>query len=150
MLNGCLTALNRRLIALNRFPSRSTNKCKSFFPALKKNGAKFCWDEECEATFQGLKRYLTSPPLLTKPITKEMLFLYLAVSESTASGTLIHDDESIQKPVYYIKSLTGDQTRYPRMKKLVLALFIISRKLRYYFQSFPFIVLTEHPLWSII
>jgi len=79
-----------------------------------------------------------------------MLFFYHAVSES-ASGALIRDDEGIQNPVHYIsKSLTGDQTRYQRMEKLVLALFIISRKVRYYYQSFPIIVLTEHPLRSII
>jgi len=30
----------------------------------------------------------------------------------------------------------------------VLALFIISRKLKHYFQTFPIIVLTEHPLRS--
>ena len=34
MLNGCLAALNR-------FISRSTDKCKPFFQALKKNGADF-------------------------------------------------------------------------------------------------------------
>ena len=107
-------------------------------------------DEECEAAFQGLKRYLTSPPLLSKPITGET-FLYFAVLESATSGALIHDDEGIQKSVYYVsESLTGAHTMHQRMEKLVLTLFIISRKLRYYFQSFPFIVLTEQPLWSII
>ena len=33
---------------------------------------------------------------------------------------------------------------------MVLALFIISRKLKHYFQTFPITVLTEHPLRSII
>jgi len=32
----------------------------------------------------------------------------------------------------------------------VLALFIISRKLKHYFQTFPITVLTEHPLRSIM
>ena len=54
--------LNGRLAALNRFLSRSTKKCKAFFQALKKNGAKFRRDEECEVTFQGLKGYLHSYP----------------------------------------------------------------------------------------
>ena len=54
--------LNGRLAALNRFISRSTDKCKSFFQALKKNEADFGWNEECEMTFQKLKRYLVSPP----------------------------------------------------------------------------------------
>ena len=36
------------------------------------------------------------------------------------------------------------------MEKLALALFITSRKLRHYFQSFMITVLIEHPLRSII
>jgi len=36
------------------------------------------------------------------------------------------------------------------MEKLALTFFIMSRKLRHYFQSFLIIVLMEHPLWSII
>jgi len=39
--------------------------------------------------------------------------------------------------------MNGPQTRYQRLKKLVIALFIISRKLKHYFQSFLITVLTE-------
>ena len=78
-------------------------------------------DEEYEATFQGLKEYLTSLPLLSKPITGEILFLYLAISESAVSGALVRDDESIQKPIYYVrKSLTRAQIRYQKMKNWFL------------------------------
>ena len=38
--------LNGLLVALNRFLSRSTDKCNPFFLAMKKNGAGFCWNEE--------------------------------------------------------------------------------------------------------
>jgi len=63
-----------------------------------------------------------------------MLFLYLAISESAVSGALIREDEGVQKSVYYIShSMNGPQTRYQRLEKLVLAHFIISRKLKYYF-----------------
>jgi len=67
--------LNGHLAALNRLISRSTDKCKPFFQGLKKNRVDFCWNEECETTFQGLKRYLTSPPLLSKPSSGETLYL---------------------------------------------------------------------------
>jgi len=53
--------LNGRLAALNRFINRSTDNCKSFFQALKKNGSDFRWNEECETAFQELRRYLVSP-----------------------------------------------------------------------------------------
>ena len=81
--------LNGRLAALTRFLCRSTDECKSFFQVLKKNEADFCWDDECETAFQGLKMYLISLPLLSKPVTGETLFLYLAVSESAVSGALV-------------------------------------------------------------
>ena len=78
-----------------RFLSRSTDKCKQFFQALKKNRADFHWDEECEVAFQGLKKYLTSSPLLSKPIIRETLFLYLAMSESIVNGALVRENKGI-------------------------------------------------------
>jgi len=53
--------LNGRLAALNRFLNCSMDKCKLFFQAINKNGVDFRRNENCEATFQGLKKYLASP-----------------------------------------------------------------------------------------
>ena len=36
------------------------------------------------------------------------------------------------------------------MGKMILTLFVISRKLEHYFKSFQIIVLTEHPLKNIV
>ncbi|KAI5334139.1 hypothetical protein L3X38_024272 [Prunus dulcis] len=83
-----IQSLTGRAAALNRFLSKSTDKCRQFFKALK-NGQKDKWDEECEVGFQSLKTYLTSPPLLLKPVPGEDLFVYLAVSNSTVSLALI-------------------------------------------------------------
>jgi len=70
-------------------------KCKLFFQVIKKNKANFHWNDECEAAFQDLKKYLTSPPLLSKPVTEETLFLYLTVSESDVSKALIREDRDV-------------------------------------------------------
>ncbi|KAL0360164.1 UNVERIFIED_CONTAM: hypothetical protein Sradi_3700900 [Sesamum radiatum] len=72
--------LTGRIAALNRFISRSSDKGLPFFKILKKADA-FSWNEQCQAAFENLKKYLTSPPLLTKPKPGETLFLYLAISE---------------------------------------------------------------------
>jgi len=85
--------LNGRLVALNRFITQSTNKCKPFLRALKKNRADFHWNEEYKTAFQRLKWYLASPPLLSKPSSRETMYLYIAVSESTVSGALVRKDE---------------------------------------------------------
>ncbi|CAL8175714.1 unnamed protein product [Prunus armeniaca] len=92
-----IQSLTGRAAALNRFLSRSTNKSKPFFKALKK-GQRDKWDEECEVTFQSLKAYITSPPLLSKPVPSEDLFVYLAVSNSAVSSALIREELGAQHP----------------------------------------------------
>jgi len=57
-----LQQLTGRIAALNRFISRSTDKCLPFFKILRKT---FSWSEECEEAFQRLKEYLGNPPLLS-------------------------------------------------------------------------------------
>lgn len=84
--------------------------------------------------FQGLKKYLASPPLLSKPVTGETLFLYLAVSKSAVSGAFVREDRGVQKCVYYVsKSLLSTETRYQKIEKMAFVLFVILRKLKYYF-----------------
>ena len=50
--------LNGRLTTVNQIISSSTDKCKPFFQALKKNGADFRWNEECETSFLGAEEVL--------------------------------------------------------------------------------------------
>ncbi|CAL2225052.1 unnamed protein product [Prunus armeniaca] len=86
-----IQSLTGRAVALNRFLSKSTDKCRLFFKAMKK-GQKDKWDEECEVAFQNINTYLTSPPLLSKPVPSEDLFVYLAVSNSAVSSALIREE----------------------------------------------------------
>jgi hypothetical protein len=91
-------SLTGKAAALNRFVSRSTDKCLPFFKTLRKA---FQWTEECQQAFEELKVYLTSPPILSPSQTKEELYLYLTVSASAVSSALIREEERIQKPIYY-------------------------------------------------
>uniref|UniRef100_A0A2N9FF19 Integrase catalytic domain-containing protein n=1 Tax=Fagus sylvatica TaxID=28930 RepID=A0A2N9FF19_FAGSY len=137
-----------RVAALNRFVSRATDKCLPFFKMLRKA---FIWTDECQKSFEELKRYLTSPPLLSPSQQGEALSLYLAVSPTAVSSALIREDGGTQLPVYYTsKAFQGAEERYPAMEKLALALVIAARKLRPYFQSHKIIVLTNHPLRKAI
>uniref|UniRef100_A0A2N9H9Y5 Uncharacterized protein n=1 Tax=Fagus sylvatica TaxID=28930 RepID=A0A2N9H9Y5_FAGSY len=113
-------SLTGRVAALNRFVSRATDKCLPFFKTLRKA---FIWTDDCQKAFEELKRYLTSPPLLSPSQQGETLSLYLAVSPTAVT-----------------------EERYPAMEKLALALVTAARKLRPYFQSHKIIVLTNHPL----
>ncbi|KAL5785135.1 hypothetical protein ACOSQ2_007527 [Xanthoceras sorbifolium] len=142
--------LTGRLAALNRFISKSSEKCKPFFDALRKNKS-FDWNQTSEDAFQNIKRYLANPPLLSKPKEGETLLLYLAVSETAVSAVLIREEDGKQLPVYYIsKTLLDAETRYTQLEKLALALVTAARKLRPYFQCHTISVLTEFPLKSVL
>uniref|UniRef100_A0A2N9IA87 Integrase catalytic domain-containing protein n=1 Tax=Fagus sylvatica TaxID=28930 RepID=A0A2N9IA87_FAGSY len=137
-------SLTGKAAALNRFVSRSTDKCLPFFKILRKA---FQWTEECQQAFEELKAYLTSPPLLSPSQTGEALYLYLAVSASAVSSALIREEERVQKPVYYTsRALRGAEERYTNMEKLAFALLVASRKLRPYFQAHSIIVMTDYPI----
>jgi hypothetical protein len=143
-----LQLLTWRIGALNRFISRSTDKCLPFSKILKKA---FEWNNECEQAFGKLKEYLTNPPLLSLPDEGEILYLYLAVSPSAVSSTLVREDSGVQKPVYFTsKALHGAEERYPWIEKLAFALIVSARRLRPYFQAHAIRVLTEYPLKKIL
>ncbi|XP_013699893.1 uncharacterized protein LOC106403624 [Brassica napus] len=57
--------------------------------------------KECESALQELKSYLTTPPLLSKPLLGEVLLLYLAVSEHAVSAVLVREEGNKQLPIYY-------------------------------------------------
>ena len=141
-------SLTGRVAALNCFVSRATDKCYLFFKTLRKA---FTWTDECQKSFEELKMYLTSPPLLSPSQYGETLSLYLAVSPTAISSALIREEGGTQLLVYYTsKAFQGVEERYPTMEKLALALVIATRKLRPYFQSHKIVILTNHPLRKAI
>lgn len=106
---------------------------------------------ECEGAFRALLQHLSTPPILSKPINHEKLYLYLAVLENAISAALIREEDRVQKSVYYIsKRLTGAERNYPKLEKLAYCLVISSRKLRPYFQAHPIIFYTDQPLRQIL
>ena len=86
--------LTGMIAALSRFVSRSTDKCFPFFQAFKGKG-KINWDNKCGEAFEGLKEYLVSPPLLSKPLPGEVLYIYLAVSKKAVSSVLIRKEDKV-------------------------------------------------------
>ncbi|KAK3017710.1 hypothetical protein RJ639_003303 [Escallonia herrerae] len=86
-----------------RFLSKSAERCLPFFKALK-NIKNFKWMAECQTSFNTLKEYLASPPLLFKSVMGEDLFLYLAVAESGVSAVLVREQDV--EDVLYKRSFT--------------------------------------------
>ena len=100
--------------------------------------------DECQKTFEDLKKYLSSPPLLKPSRPGEELYLYIAVSQVAVSVALVREEEGSQRLVYFIsRAFQGAEERYPRMEKLAFALVMAVRKLKLYFQAHTIIVLTD-------
>ena len=121
--------LTGMIAALNRFISRSADRCQPFFQLLKK-GTTFKWDDNCISAFEDLKMYLSSPLLLSNPVPGEPFFLYLAVSQRAVSAVIIRIKDTVQCPVYYTsKTMTEAETRYLPLEKVGLALITAAKKL---------------------
>ena len=86
-------SLNGKIAALNRFVSKAMNKCLPFFRMLRKS---FEWTDECQRAFEDLKKYLSSPLLLSPSKPGEELYLYIAVSQAAVSATLVREEEGTQ------------------------------------------------------
>ncbi|XP_050290188.1 uncharacterized protein LOC126728405 [Quercus robur] len=142
--------LTGMIAALNRFISRSADRCRPFYLLINKWKG-FEWLEDCVLAFQQLKEYLSRPPIVSSPEADEVLFAYIAVAPHAVSLILIRDDNGIQRPVYYVsKSLHEAEVRYLPLEKAILAIVHVTRKLPHYFQAHTVIVLTQLPLRSVL
>ncbi|KAK3007689.1 hypothetical protein RJ639_013729 [Escallonia herrerae] len=73
-----------------------------------------------EKSFKELKTYLKFSPLLSKPLPREDLFLYLSITEVAISAVLVREDDGVQKTIYYVsKALQDVETTYPKIDKIV-------------------------------
>ena len=137
-----LQKLTGMATALNRFISRSADRCKPFFLLINKWKG-FKWTEECATAFQQLKDYLARPPIMSSPEPDEVFFAYIAVAPYTVSLVLIRVDNGIQRSVYYVsKSLHEAEVRYLPLEKAILAVVLGTRKLPHYFQAHTVVILT--------
>jgi hypothetical protein len=103
-----------------------------------KKADKLVWDDDAQKAFEALKESLTTPPVMTPPIPKETLLLYISATTNVVSIVLVAEREEegqaypIQRPVYDVSEVLADaKTRYTQSQKLLYVLLITSRKLRH-------------------
>ncbi|XP_030930490.1 uncharacterized protein LOC115956181 [Quercus lobata] len=142
--------LTGMIAALNRFISRSADRCRLFYLLINKWKG-FEWSKNCIVAFQQLKEYLSRPPIMSSPEANEALYVYIAVAPHAVSLMLIRDDNGLQKLVYYVsKSLHEAEVRFLPLEKAILAVVHATRKLPHYFQAHTVVVLTQQPLKSVL
>ncbi|RVW69867.1 Transposon Ty3-I Gag-Pol polyprotein [Vitis vinifera] len=111
-----LQRLTGKLVALGRFIARFTNELRPFFLAIRKAGA-HGWTDSCQNALERIKHCLMQPPILSSPIPKEKLYMYLAVSEWAISAVLFRcPSPKEQKPIYYVQQGIG-RRRKPDIQK---------------------------------
>ena len=133
-LAGCVAALSR-------FISRLGEKALPLYKLLKKT-KNFQWTDEATMALEEIKTLLAGNPILAAAGVGEPMLLYISATNQVVSAVLIVEQESeghkfqVQKPVYYVSEvLTPCKSRYPHYQKIAYTVFMVSRKLRHYFQE---------------
>jgi hypothetical protein len=113
--------LTRCMATLSRFISRLSEKGLPFFKLLKAS-EKFAWSKEADVAFTQLKKFLTSPPVLTAPQKDNVLFLYVAATDHVVSTVIVVEHEEpghnykVQRPLYFISEVLNEsKSRYPQI-----------------------------------
>src|SRR3954468_15405325 len=85
------------------------------------------------------------------------MLLYVSANNRVVSAVVVVEhmevgkEHPLQRPVYYVSEvLTSSKQRYPQWQKLVLGVFMASRKLKHYFQEHPMTVVSSTPLADLI
>nr|GEW04988.1 reverse transcriptase domain-containing protein [Tanacetum cinerariifolium] len=102
--------LNGKLASLNRFLAKSAKKSLPFFKTYKKCTKKndFHWTIEAEEAFKQMKQLIAELPMLTAPMEKEELTVYLATAKETISAVLMTKKEAKQMPIYFVSKALRD------------------------------------------
>jgi hypothetical protein len=116
--------LTRMMVALGCFISKLGKKGLPFFKLLKK-ADKFVWDDEAQKAFEVLKESLMTPPIMTPPIPKETLLLYISATTNVVSTVLVTEREEegqaypVQRPMYYMREVLADSKTRLSVRKVV-------------------------------
>ena len=113
-----------------------SGKTKVFSNLIKlKEVEEFKWEEQHRAAFDGIKGYLSKPPVLMPPLRDRLLKLYLSATKESIGCLLAQNNaEGHEQAIYYLsRVLNSTEAGYTPIEKLCLALYFACTKLRHYF-----------------
>ena len=108
-------------------------------------GAEFKFDDEAEASFNGLKKALVTPPVLAWPNEEKEFHLFTDVSD-VATGFFLaqYNDEGKLHPVCYgSRSFNANQQHWASFVKEYYAIYSAVDRLRYYLFGKKFTLHTD-------
>nr|CAN60792.1 hypothetical protein VITISV_015829 [Vitis vinifera] len=127
-----------------RFIKDFFNLSKPLCELLAKD-AKFIWDERCQKSFDQLKQFLTTTPIVRAP-NWQLPFEVMCDASDFAIGAVLGQRED-RKPyvIYYAsKTLNEAQRNYTTTEKELLAVVFALDKFRAYLVGSFIIVFTDH------
>ena len=127
-----------------RFIMDFSKIAKPLYKLLEKD-AKFLWDEDCQRSFEKLKVYLTTAPIVMAP-NWQLPFEVMCDASDLAIGVFL-EQRGGGKPyvVYYAsKTLNEAQRNYTTTEKELLAVVYALDKFRAYFVGSDIIIFTYH------
>ena len=121
-----------RLQYISRFITKLTSTCEPIFKLLRKNEPHI-WKDECQKSFEHIKKYLLHPPILVPPQRGKPLLLYLSIIRDAVESMLAQEDnEKNKRTIYYLSKRFRDyETRYSPIEKSCFALVLAVQKLRH-------------------
>jgi hypothetical protein len=99
---------------LRRFISNLSGKISAFAPILRlKNEAEFTWVVDQEHTFENIKRYLSSSPVMKAPMPEIPFWLYIVAEHAVIGAVLTQVMEGNEHIITYLSQrLINAKTRY--------------------------------------
>jgi hypothetical protein len=83
------------------------------------------WNNDCQAEFEKIKKYLQEPPILIPPVPGRPLIMYLTVLDESMGCVMGQHDDTGKKEhaIYYLnKKFTECENRYSLLEKTCCAL----------------------------
>ncbi|RVW26841.1 Retrovirus-related Pol polyprotein from transposon 17.6 [Vitis vinifera] len=107
--------------------------------------AKFVWDEKCQRSFEELKQFLTTAPIVRAPNWK-LPFEVMCDSSDLAMGAVLGQREDGKPYVIYYASRTLNeaQKNYTTTEKELLVVVFALDKFRAYLVGSSIVVFTDH------
>jgi hypothetical protein len=105
---------------LRRFISNLSEKISAFAPILRlKNEAKFTWGADQQCTFENIKRYLSSSPVMKAHMIRIPFRLYIPTEDAMIGVVLMQVTNVKEHIITYLSwCLINAETRYSFIKKL--------------------------------
>ncbi len=112
----------------------------------------FKWTDQCQTTFETLKEYLSTAPVLVRAQPHQPFIITTDASNTCVGGVLSQtQNDGETKPLgYFSKKLNSTEGRYSATDKEALSVVLACRHFHHYLWGTTFTILTDHqPLTSI-